>query len=77
MAEFREWLHSLSDEHFWTKQFRPDYKNIQFLWAEELYPAGAMPTRAFLSRAWPNPSSFQRWVSKEARRRDSLLKSVA
>lgn len=72
MSDFKPWLSSLEDGLFWTEDRRPDYKGILFLWAANLYPDGTMPIGDIVSPWWPNPSSFQRWVSKEARRRDNV-----
>ncbi len=71
MSEFCQWLESLGDDDFWKEGGRPDYKGIQFLWAASLYPSGSMPILAFMDQCWPNPSSFQRWIAKEARRREA------
>lgn len=50
----------------------PDYRATLAYLLQERFPQGSVPIEAFLSDNTPNPSSFQRAVALEARRRRAL-----
>lgn len=65
------WMKEVPDPDFWKDEdpTEPDYCRNFANYLRALYPSGSIPIADLESGKMPNPSSFQRSLAFEARRR--------
>lgn len=65
---FTRWLKTLPDEKMFYNGVT-DYRGLFVGYLEYLYPKGSVPVRHFYGKEIPSPSTVQRSIALEAKRR--------
>lgn len=74
---FGTWLTKVPDGFFFTQDGKPDYRVVLTLYLVTLYPSGKIPSKLFLSPDFPSPTTIQRSIAIEAKRRKKLKAAEA